>query len=780
MKERVPPVSATGERSIAAGHDVVNPITGDVIVLPPEAFGPVESVQCPPALANLPKRTSLFVGREQELELLDRALGEPIVVHAVHGLGGIGKSTLAAHWAAKQAQARNPVWWINAETPSTIEAGLVALGRALEPALSAAVEGKQKGAATLTERALQWLAAHEGWLMILDNVSQPVDVKWLLGRLPSGQFLITSRRATGWHGIATPVALDVLASDEATELFACITGERVDGVEDLCAELGYLPLAVEQAAAYCVETGTNARGYLEQLAQYPAEMYATAAVDGDDNDEADEHDDDDEVDNRDDTAQRTVARIWRVTLDRLGEDSLAAFYLKVLAWFAPVGIPRSWFKLEKPELASALGRLNAYSMVSLQGDTISVHRLVQAVTRTPDLRDPHRQAKDIAVARNYALNILCAAIPTSGDHQQLMMDPSIWSACRVMLPHIDSLADNTHPLNDTRGLAYLLGLTGTFLWTQGDLEGAVLRLELALESSTRIVGPMDQLTLSLQHELGIACASAGDVSRGIDLLDRTVRDRTTTLGLDHLATLRSRNSLAQVYASAGQPQRAIPLHEGILADRVQHLGEEHPDTLRSRNNLGYCYLAAGLPHRALPYHKQTFADRVRILGEEHPDSLESCNNLACCYDALGEHERAAQLHERTLKSREKVLGRTHPHTLQSLVNLATAFACAGQMERAVPLYEQALETAERVFGENHPQTLETRNWLAVGYGVTGTRQQALPLLEKTLDGCIAVLGEAHPLTRLVRANLIALRSPARSWRFSADEAVIARLANNEE
>ena len=70
-----------------------------------EAFRPWAELAAPPGLANLPVRPGLFVGRAEELARLDAALAGPggVVVQAVHGLGGIGKSTLAAHWAAAHA-----------------------------------------------------------------------------------------------------------------------------------------------------------------------------------------------------------------------------------------------------------------------------------------------------------------------------------------------------------------------------------------------------------------------------------------------------------------------------------------------------------------------------------------------------------------------------------------------------------------------------------------------------------------------------------------------------
>ncbi|MET8021484.1 NB-ARC domain-containing protein [Streptomyces decoyicus] len=220
--------------------------------LPREALRPPAEVTAPAGLDNLPVRPGLFVGRTAELDRLDGVLAAPggVVVQAVHGLGGIGKSTLAAHWAATRTHGCAPIRWITADSSSSVQEGLVALASALEPALTDALPPE-----ALAERALQWLATHTGWLLILDNVNDPADIAPLLARAHAqGRFLITSRLATPWHGIPTVLRLDVLDETESLTLLtriATTAGPRdLDGAAELCAELGHLPLAVEQVAAY--------------------------------------------------------------------------------------------------------------------------------------------------------------------------------------------------------------------------------------------------------------------------------------------------------------------------------------------------------------------------------------------------------------------------------------------------------------------------------------------------------------------------------------------------
>ena len=590
-----PAAPGRGGRSVAAARDISGiASTGDDAVnvqyraermtaLPAEAFRPWAELAVPAGLSNLPARPGLFVGRAGELARLDAALAGPggVVVQAVHGLGGIGKSTLAAHWAAAHAGDYTLTWWITAAIPADIDAGLAALAVALQPALSGVLPLE-----ALREGAVRWLTARSGWLLILDNVADPADVAPLLARAPAGRYLITSRRATGWHGTAAPVRLDVLDPAEARALLAAILtpgrAREADGAAELCAELGFLPLAIEQAGAYLAylaQVGATPREYLDLLARYPAAMYQAAAEGGD--------------------AARTIARIWRVTLDRLADDPLAGQVLRILAWYAPEAIPRTLLDglADPPALLQATGRLAAYSMITAGPGVLAMHRLVQAVTRSPDPGDPHRDPRAIDDARDQATGQLADALPAD------WQDPGGWPMWRMLFPHIDALASHAPPDTDTEATAYLLNQAGLFLHGQGQPGRAAGHLQRALADSVRV------------------------------------------LSADHPDTLASRNNLAGAYRAAGDLGRAIPLYEQTLADRLRVLGADHPQTLVSRNNLAYAYESAGDLGRAIPLFEQTLADRLRVLGADHPDTLASRNNLAGAYESARDLGRAIPLYE---------------------------------------------------------------------------------------------------------------------------------------
>jgi transcriptional regulator with XRE-family HTH domain len=286
--------------------------------------GQSASTDATPLIRRLPMPSELFVGRSEELARLTAALAGSgrVAIAAVHGLGGVGKSTLAARFAEVNADRYALVWWIAADTPGAVQAGLADLAMAVHPD-AVALTPQQR-----VESAVRWLFTRQDWLLVLDNLSAPAAADDLLARVRTGTVMITSRQATGWRGLTT-LSLDVLPPDEAEQLLTrtlCADWPDADtsGAARLCEELGWLPLAVEQAGAYMGQTHITPTAYLDLLARYPAQMFA-ATGEGED-------------------SQRTIARIWRVTLDRVADTPLAGDVLRRLAWYALTTSPECWWR----------------------------------------------------------------------------------------------------------------------------------------------------------------------------------------------------------------------------------------------------------------------------------------------------------------------------------------------------------------------------------------------------------------------------------------------------
>jgi TIR domain len=224
------------------------------------------------ALSNIPIRVPLhFLGRDDALTVIETALKRyegRVAITALHGLRGVGKTTLAAAYAERHRGDYRATWWIRAQTSSTMRADLVALGIRLR---WVSLEDKEEMAVdTVMERLRD---EGEGILLIFDNA---VDADALNDYLPHGgsaKVLVTSN-APNWRNVADPVEIQVWPERVGADYLTARTGRVEEGAaaEALSLQLGGLPLAHEQAAAYCERLDIALAEYSRRFDRAPAQL----------------------------------------------------------------------------------------------------------------------------------------------------------------------------------------------------------------------------------------------------------------------------------------------------------------------------------------------------------------------------------------------------------------------------------------------------------------------------------------------------------------------------
>ncbi|MCE6999187.1 hypothetical protein LZG04_30930 [Saccharothrix sp. S26] len=697
-----------------------------------------------------PSDAAALRDRAELAEAIDAATRAPDVRQVVlSGPGGVGKSQLAT--AAFHRARAEVLVWVGARTRQSVLTGYARAWRVL-----AKTEGSDDE--THADLFLAWLrSTTTSWLVVLDDVDDPAELAGLWPAGDAGRSLVTTQRrdASLLRPDARLIPVGMFDPDEATAYLSARLA--VDPRHDpahlpaLADALGRFPLALSQAAAFLIDSGTDVPSYLDLLADrgHPvADLFPPTSP-------ADEHHD-------------TVAGTVRLAVERAA--SLAANAVDVLALvsvLAPDGIPESVL-LDGGRNLTALRALHRLNLVTHHGGRVEAHALVQraardlvadpapvAVTAADAIEREWSTADPDTAAALYRNAEVLRSV--AGDH---LWHDGVHPVLRRLGQHLaetgrpaaarDVATDLLAHATDPRDVVVLRTQVAKAIGDLGDPATALAHFGEIRATAERTLGPTDLDTLWARFHQATYRLETGLIETALAELTSLVE--SCDLPAAHPLMVAALDDRALCLGLSGDLPAARTAAADLVAVLREELGPHHKHTLRALLGLGRWIGETGDATLAVATYQEAVDGLEAVAGRAHHDTFIARHNLAYWRAVAGDLPQALTEFHTAATDAERALGETHPTTLTYRSNLAFWQGMAGD-PTAVDQLTTLREAVERTFGPTHPRALRIRQQRSQLLHLTGHHTDAIDELRTVLAEMSTVQGENHPRTKEA-ANLL--------------------------
>ncbi|RSN60638.1 Kinesin light chain 2 [Amycolatopsis sp. WAC 04182] len=693
--------SGTG---IQIGHGNVQHIH---LPFPEPLAWPIRVGVVPLAANCLQPRALHEQGRRTDRIAVSKAAVLPI--HVLSGLGGVGKTQLAGYHAESQwaAGAIDLLVWVTATSRESVLTGYAdAASRIISPVATDPLR--------MAEQLLTWLAqTTRRWLIVLDDLQDPGDLTRLWPpTTATGQVLVTTRRRDAALARADRTISDVsvFTPGETDAYLRGVLADRphlLKGADELARNLGYLPLALAQVAAYILDRDLTCSEYTTRLADQRTKL--PELLPGPGELLPDDHRD-------------TLAATWSLSLrlaDRMAPAGLARPLMVMASLLDPNGIPAVLFTA--PAVLRHFGKALGKEVTAEQArDALYVaHRLNLATVEreTPDRMIRVHALVQRAIGETISESDREYAARACAD--ALLF---IWPPVERDTAFAQALRSNTDAL---------LANAGAHLWTPRGHE--------------------------VLFRAGWSLGGSGLLAAAVAYHENLVADAARYLGPDHPQTLTARYALADCRGEAGDSHAAVSALTDLLPDLIRILGPDHEDTLGVRHSLLH-WRGQFEPAARTAAAEELLPDLLRVFGPQDDRVLRLRLDFARWLRRSGDLTAAAEALDSVLADQQKVLGRDHPSITKTRYNIALCRGEAGHPLGAVAALEELLADEVRVFGASRPYwQLSIRAEVARWQHEAGDTVAAVAVLEELLVDQIHFRGPDHPETCYTLRKLEAWR-----------------------
>ncbi|KAM5464486.1 hypothetical protein MauCBS54593_007001 [Microsporum audouinii] len=599
------------------------------------------------------KRDDKFIDRPAIFDKIKEKFEAPGSRVALVGMGGVGKSQIAIQHAYCLENQLSDTWifWVYASNSARFRESLE------EIAHRGKIPGRDDPKQDTLKLVHQWLLDDKRkWVVILDNADdldflkdtsteEGTNNKRLDKYLPktqNGSIFVTSRnREAALRLVDKEDIINVGTMDEtqAVSLFRKKLNEGYDDkvIAELAAELGYLPLAIVQAASYISlrEPRCSVQEYLEDFRG----RNLTEKLQLVDEDNGDLR--------RDEEAVNPISATFKISFNHIQKiRPSAADLLALMCFFDRQGIPDHVLKSqgikgettphnkEESNTPGLLARdesfendirtLISYCFISTGADPklFDMHTLVQLATQEW-LRDngSFESWQEKFVTR------LWLRFPEAKYKN--------WGRCQQLYPHVKSaMGHKPRGGEPLRWWAGLLSMAAIYAVKRGNMADGGTMFTTALEVSKEAFGEDDQIMATLQDAVQLIHPNRAPVTGDIEVSSNKNTGRWWTKLFVWLA------------GSSDEPLTEGERHLlHVVKQYRQKFGADDPITLHVMALLAEEYCRNWRLEKAEKLQLEVIETSKKVNGPEHPNTLEYISSLAWIYQLQGQLDQAKQLEE---------------------------------------------------------------------------------------------------------------------------------------
>jgi tetratricopeptide (TPR) repeat protein len=735
---------------------------------------------------------SQFIGREDILQSISQSLhpgGRDPRIAVLLGMGGQGKTSLALEFCRREMVTRHFrfILWIDSSSPAALERSFAHVAENL-----AAISGDKRAFPdsrahiNFVKTTIENTSAP--WLFVLDNYDSPGLFKKILDVTPHSSFgavLFTSRH-NGCTSLGTPIPIPGMSQNDSTELLLRRAGiertiSNLEQAKKVVDMLGYLPLAVDQSAAYIRSRRISPAEFVDHyqkrrekiLKHIPNVWDYHRAVDG-----------------REEETPVSVFGTWELSLqqalDQSEDDKATMDFLtciaffdnldirmemfkasfersrKPLDWIALFTIDGEWDDLEYQDAVAALADLSLLQYRTCQGiageddqeegisqRSFSLHPLVRDWIQ---LRIP---ANDRRVYVGQALGILRHYIESAGnDYQNWTLKER-----RAAMSHVDACVEAqskfvrswTDEEYDSIKDAWVV--IYKFYVDDGRYPEAEAMCRQILEYDRKTRGESSQEVVDAEIRLTNVYLLRGAYNEAEDIIDRLRR------GIDKCPVqmqISLFKNLAKIFFRQGRYDEAVTQYQDVLALQESFLPKEHLDVLDTRHLLAQVHRNQGRHDEAIDLYVTILEAYHTASLDDHLGALQCMVDLAGAYRALAQYHRAADYYDRAIAGVSARLSPDHPIALTSRLVRAINLRELSLNTEAEDAFRDIVERFGRILGPFHPDTLRAIMNFAILYDRSDRPAQAEELYRAALAGREQSMGVDNLYTMRTVERLVSL------------------------